>query len=450
MITTRNARVGLAAAMTLILAMAIVVASRPLWHPVDRLHIVAYFENTNGVFPGDEVRILGVPVGKIDTIEPQPTRAKVSFWVDHNYKVPAEAKAAIISPMLVTARAIQLLPAYTGNGPTMQPGAVIPEERTAVPVEFDDLRRQLQRLTQTLQPTQPGGVSPLGALINTTADNLRGQGADIRDSLIKLSHAVSVFADQRDDVFGTIKHLSILVSALQSSTDLMRHLNEDLAAVTALLANDPDEVGTAITDAKDALSDVRSFISTNRDALGATSDKLASLTQALVDSLDDIKQALHILPTVTSNAINAYNPAQGSLTAALAINNFADPITFICGAVQAASRLGAEQAAKLCVQYLAPIIKNRQYNFPPIGFNPFVGATMRPNEITYSEDRLRPDYVAPQPAPPPGPPLAAEAPQAGAAPAADPQSGPANPALSVATNPAAGLPGIMVPPGAGQ
>ena len=85
------------------------------------------------------------------------------------------------------------------------------------------------------------------------------------------------------------------------------------------------------------------------------------------------------------------------------MNNFANPISFLCGAVQAASRLNAEQSAKLCVQYLAPIIKNRQYNFPPIGQNLFVGAQARPNEITYSEDWMRPDYIPPQPpaAPPP-------------------------------------------------
>ena len=63
--------------------------------------------------------------------------------------------------------------------------------------------------------------------------------------------------------------------------------------------------------------------------------------------------------------------------------------------MQAASRLGAEQSAKLCVQYLAPIIKNRQYNFLPLGENLFVGADARPNEVTYSEDWLRPDYVPP-------------------------------------------------------
>src|SRR6202011_1757831 len=136
---------------------------------------------------------------------------------------------------------------------------------------------------------------------------------------------------------------------------------------------------------------------------------------------DDIKQTLHVLPNVAANAANLYQPAQGTLSGIASVNNFADPITFVCGAIQAASRLGAEQSAKLCVQYLAPIVKNRQYNFPPLGFNPLVGASARPNELTYSEDWMRPDYIPPQTppaaaAPPPdraaataGPPLAAEA-----------------------------------------
>ena len=57
--------------------------------------------------------ILGVPVGKIEKIEPQPNRVKITFWIDNKYKVPADANAAILSPSLVTPRAIQLTPAYT-------------------------------------------------------------------------------------------------------------------------------------------------------------------------------------------------------------------------------------------------------------------------------------------------------------------------------------------------
>ena len=166
----------------------------------------------------------------------------------------------------------------------------------------------------------------------------------------------------------------------------------------------------------------------------------------MVDSLDDIKQTLHIGPTVLQNFNNIYEPANGSLTGALAVNNFADPISFLCGAIESASRLGGEQSAKLCAQYLAPIVKNRQYNFPPLGENFFVGAQARPNEVTYSEDWMRPDYVPPAddlppagPAPAPGAPLAAEAPAPDAAPTAP-----------LVTDPADGLPGMMVPHGGGS
>jgi phospholipid/cholesterol/gamma-HCH transport system substrate-binding protein len=171
---TRNARIGLATVLALLLIAGIVVASRSAGD-INRTHVVGYFANSNGIFAGDEVRILGVPVGKIDKVEPQPQRVKITFWYNDKYKVPADAKAVILSPALVTSRAIQLTPAYTG-GPAMQDKAVIPQERTAVPVEWDDFRQQLQRLTETLQPTQSGGVSTLGAFINTAADNAPGTG----------------------------------------------------------------------------------------------------------------------------------------------------------------------------------------------------------------------------------------------------------------------------------
>jgi phospholipid/cholesterol/gamma-HCH transport system substrate-binding protein len=412
-----------------------------------RTHIVAYFDNTNGLFRGDEVRILGVPIGAIDRIEPQPDRAKVTFWVDDKYKIPASVKAAILSPQLVSSRAIQLTPPYSG-GPVMSDGAVIPQNRTAVPVEWDDLRAQLQKLTDALQPTQSGGVSTLGAFINTAADNLRGQGASIRDSLVKLSQAVSVLGDHSNDIFSTIKNLSVLVSALHDSAGLLSQLNRSLASVSALVADDPTAVGDAVNDLNTVVGDATRFISENREALGTTTDKLSSISKAVYDSLGDIKQTLHVAPNAFQNFTNIFNPAQGALTGGLVLTNFDNPISFLCGAIEAASRLNMEQSAKLCVQYLAPIIKNRQFNFPPLGgqgASGLVGADARPNEITYTEDWLRPDYVPPQPAPAPAstPAPAEMAPPSGSA------ALPAE-AAAVPTDPAAGLPGIMVPPGGGR
>lgn len=444
---TRNTRIGLAVALAVALVAGIVVVVRDNG-VVGRTNLAAYFDNSNGIFVGDEVRIVGVPVGKIDKIEPEPQRVKISFWLDDEYRVPADAKAVILSPSLVSSRAIQLTPAYT-NGPVIADHTVINQDRTAVPVEFDDFRKQLQKLNDALQPTQPGGVSPLGAFVTTTANNLRGQGADIRDTIIKLSQAISALGDHSSDLFSTLKNLSILVSALQDSSGLLTQLNQNLAGVTRLVANDPNEVGNAVRDVRALAGELTSFVRDNKESLGITSDKLASVSQALNDSIPVIKDALHVAPATLQNFLNIYQPSQGTLTGALSVNNFQNPITFLCGAIQAASRLGAEQSAKLCVQYLAPIIKNRQYNFFPLGLNPVVGAMARPNELTYSEDWMRPDYVPPQPpsADPGlrdggGPPLPAEAPTPLAA-----ESGP--PADATSTNPADGLTGLMVP-GGGQ
>lgn len=426
-----NTRIGLAAMLlaTLVVAVVVLVHSSGLAH---RNTVVAYFANSNGIFPGDEVRILGVAVGKIESIEPQLHQVKITFWYDDKYPVPADANAVILSPAIVTARVIQLSPAYTG-GPELPNNAVIPEERTAVPVEWDDLRAQLERLSDMVQPAEPGGVSTLGSVVHTTAANLRGQGATIRETIIALSQAISALGDHSSDAFSTIKNLSILVSALQDSGDLQRDLNANLAAVSGLLADDPYEVGNAVSALNAALGDVRSVVSENRETLGTTSDKLASVSQALTASLDDIKQMLHLAPNELQNLMNTYQPAQGTLGGAYAFNNFANPLAFLCGAIQAASRQGAEQSAKLCVQYLAPIVKNRQYNFPPLGENLVVGAAARPNEVTYSEDWMRPDFI---------PPPDANTPAAAGVPPL--------PAEVQTTDPAEGLPGMMAPPGEGR
>ena len=426
----RATQIATAISLVLILLVGISMMVTPWWKSVNRNTYVAYFSNTNGIYTGDEVRILGVAVGTVEQIDPQPQAAKVTFTVDSQYPVPADVRAAILSPSLVTARAIQLVPVYSG-GPKLADGATIPEERTAVPVEWDDLRRQLEKLTDSLQPTTKGGTSPLGEFINTSAANLRGEGDTARDTVIKLSQAVSALGDHSTDIFSTVRNLELFVSALTSSSDLLASFNKNLANVTTVMTNTPNEWGQAMQGLDGAVNDLRPFV---------------AITTALNDSRRDIKQTLHVAPDVFQNFLNIYQPAQSAVTGILAPVNFADTVQFLCGSIESAARIGAKQSARLCEQYLAPIMKNRQYNFPPIGLNPFVGASARPNEITYSEDKLNPHI------PPPG-----AQPALGAQPANDASAAPSSPqalpggstppptAVVRSTDPSQGLQGLMVP-----
>jgi phospholipid/cholesterol/gamma-HCH transport system substrate-binding protein len=432
-------RIATAVSLVVILAVAATVVGTSWWSHVNKDTFVAYFANANGLYTGDEVRILGVAVGTVDKIDPQPATTKVTFSVDAQYPVPADVRAAILSPSLVSARAIQLVPAYS-SGPKLPVGAAIPQDRTAVPVEWDDFRQQLQKLTDSLQPETPGGPNAVGEFINTAAANLRGEGDTAHDTVIKLSQAASALGDHSTDIFSTVRNLQLLVSALSSSSDLLAAFNRNLADVTTVLSNTPNEVADATRGLDAAVTDLRGFVAENRDGLGVTFDRLNSITTALNDRRGDVRQILHIAPTVFQNFMNIYQPAQSAVTGILAAGNFANTVQFICSAIQAASRENYAQSAKLCVQYLAPIIKNRQYNFPPLGINPFVGASARPNEITYSEDPLRPDARPPMPPDvqavlnDPAGPLPAEAPLS-----ADP------PPAATPTDPSRGLPGLMVP-----
>jgi phospholipid/cholesterol/gamma-HCH transport system substrate-binding protein len=206
------------------------------------------------------------------------------------------------------------------------------------------------------------------------------------------------------------------------------------------MTNTPNEWGQAVQGLDGAVNDLRGFVADNREALGTAVDHLAAITTAMNDSRGDIKQVLHVAPTVFQNFMNIYQPAQSAVTGILAPVNFADTVQFLCGAIESAARVGAKQSARLCEQYLAPIMKNRQYNFPPIGINPFVGPSARPNEITYSEDRLNPHL------PPSGGPPANDASVTPTSPQAL-ATGSTPPAATTtrSVDPGQGLQGLMVP-----
>ncbi len=145
---------------------------------------------------------------------------------------------------------------------------------------------------------------------------------------------MSALADHSPDIFTSVRNLSTLVSALQDSTVLIRQLNQNLASVTGLFGQRAHRSrgGRGEKNLNDVVGEVTAFVAANRDTIGATSDKLTSVSQALTDSTDDIEQLLHIAPTTLSNAANLYQSAQGTLTGALNVANFSDPITFFCAA----------------------------------------------------------------------------------------------------------------------
>jgi phospholipid/cholesterol/gamma-HCH transport system substrate-binding protein len=353
--------------------------------------VVAYFSETLALYPGDKIQIMGVKVGTIDSIEPAGDKMKVTFSYDNKFKVPANATASILNPSLVASRVIQLSPPYTG-GPVMEDNAVIPIDRTQIPVEYDQLRDSINRILQDLGPTPEQPKGPFGDIIESAADGFAGKGEELNRTLNGLSEALFTLNEGRGDFFGVVKSLALFVNALYKSDQQFVALNNDLATFTSAFTNTNREVANALQDLNSLLSTTRQFLDENAEVLTHDINNLADTTNAILqpESKDGLETALHVFPTLGANLMNIISPVTGGVMGIPVINNFANPIQFICSSIQAGSRLGYQESAEMCAQYLAPILDAIKFNFPPFGVNQFTSAMTLPKQVAYSEPRLQP------------------------------------------------------------
>jgi len=377
---------GLRLLLAVLLAVFLAVGAFLVWPARDGNRIVGYFTSAVGLYPGDQIRIVGVPVGKIESIEPRATDVKITMSVDRDVKVPQQARAVVMAPNLVAARFIQLAPAYTG-GPVMRDGASIDLSNTAVPVEWDEVKQSLTDLAKQLSPAAGQMQGPLGKAINQAADTFNGNGDSFHSALRELSQAAGRLGDSRTDVFGTVKNLGVLVDALSKSNEQIVSFSGHVASVSQVLAKSSTHLDQTLGTLNQALVDVKGFLQQNNSTLIGTVNKLSDLTKVLSDQSEDIEQVLHVAGPGIANFYNIYDPAQGALNGLISIPEFSNPIQFICGgSFETAAGLSAPEyykRAEICRERLAPPLRRLTFNYPPIMFHPLNSITAYKGQVIY-------------------------------------------------------------------
>jgi phospholipid/cholesterol/gamma-HCH transport system substrate-binding protein len=370
--------------------------------------IIAYFPTATSIYPGDEVRVSGVEVGKIDSITPEGTQTKMTMTVDRDVRVPADAKAVIVAQNLVAARYVQLTPAYrNGGGPTMRDGAVIPSDRTAVPVEWDEVKTQLMRLATELGPKTGVSDTSVSRFIDSAANALDGNGDKLRQTLSQLSGAARIFAEGSGNIVDIVKNLQIFVTALRDSKQQIVMFQNRLASLTSVVNDNRSDLDAALSDLSIALGEVQRFVAGSREQTSEQIRGLASVTQNLVDNRTALENVLHISPNAIANFENIYYPPAGAVTGAFSLANFANPVYFFCGLIGAVENTTAPETAKLCAQYLGPALRLLNFNYLPFPTNPYLRPAIGPHRMIYTDPKLAPGGAGPGDAPEPPPTVSA-------------------------------------------
>jgi virulence factor Mce-like protein len=313
----------------------------------------ALFDTAIGIYKASDVRMLGVKVGSVDGVRPEGKLVRVDFHVS-GYKVPADASALVVTPTVIADRYIQITPVYTG-GPVLPPGAVIPNNRTAIPAEYDDLLAATQKLAISLGPEGLNKNGALSEALTTLSRNLNGNGPRLNTALDNASQAINTLSASRNDLAGTIRGLQSFTTNLKQNDPHVRSFTLQFAQVSHYLAGEREDLGRALHDLSEVLGEVARFVRDNRHEIRRNVDQLSDVLDTVNANRLQLDQTLDVAQLALDGLVNSYNASSGTLdtrtqllpTVLCTLFNAAPPV-FTPVAAQLAQLLGAADPTNPC------------------------------------------------------------------------------------------------------
>jgi virulence factor Mce-like protein len=268
--------------------------------------LTAEFAETPGLYPGNLVDVLGIPVGHVIKVSAHPNGVTVVMHVDRNIRVPASANAFLMAPNVVNDRYVQFDPAYTG-GPVMAAGTVIPTSHTADPVSVDQVFTSLDQLAQALGPHGANSHGALSQLLHSAARAFANDGPYIHSSISSFGQALGALSADAPALTSLINNFGGLTHAAANASTTYQNFAGILATVSEALNGDSADIQSALANLQQALGHISQFVHNNGTALGVSVTNLAKVTEAIGNQQKTLAQLLSVAPVTLQNVAAAYN-----------------------------------------------------------------------------------------------------------------------------------------------
>ncbi|MFE0750996.1 MCE family protein [Gordonia sp. NPDC058843] len=220
----------------------------------------AFFDDASGLFGGDDVRIAGVRVGRVEDVSRDGDRARVRIAVGNEQTVTRATKAAIRYQNLIGQRYVSLTPASGVRPVPLAPGAelVQPSEDS---FDVTTLLAGFQPVFDTLDADQ------VNALSEGLLQAFQGDGVSLSRTVSEVGRLAEDMAN-RDVVIGAVI--------------------ANLSAVMRDLARQGDDVGVVV----DSLGRLIENLNTNSAAFGRATTDLGRTAEGFADVLGRSRQSL--------------------------------------------------------------------------------------------------------------------------------------------------------------
>ncbi|MEV0685441.1 MCE family protein [Nocardia sp. NPDC050378] len=302
----RAARTVLIAVVVLVAGAVAGFADSPI-RGERRITVTALFDNGAGLYVGNTVAVLGMPVGEVTAVEPRGSQVEVTLEVDRDVEIPADARAVTLSTSVLTDRHVELTPAYRG-GPTLADGARLGLDRTRTPMEFDRLLGAADRMAGELEGATPGD-GPVAQLLAASSAIATGSGPQLRETLDQLATAVKLGEDGGEDTRQTVTQLVDQLAELVRVAAANKQTIHEFGTATGQLGDVVADlgIGTGGTGAQivDILREADALLAANAGVLQSTVANGATVTKALADYRGQLAEFIDVTPLLLNNAYRA-------------------------------------------------------------------------------------------------------------------------------------------------
>lgn len=245
----------------------------------------ARFANASYLAKGDQVRVSGVPVGKVTSVSLQPDNTVlVSFNATMAGGLPSDVGAAVRYKNLLGNRYLELIRGKSTT--TLDVGATIPVDRTRPAVDLDTLTGGFKPLFQALDPTQ------INLLSSELIQVFQGQAGSVENMLKTIGSFTSTLADNDEVIGDLISNLSQVMGTLDDRNDQLDTSVVQLSKLVAGLKEQRRPIANAVRDINTMTEESSALLRQVRPPLKEDLASLLGISTALNNGSDKVNAAL--------------------------------------------------------------------------------------------------------------------------------------------------------------
>ena len=246
----------------------------------------AAFSEAGGLKVNDEVRIAGVRVGKVQSIELDGDHVKVTFRVKTDSAFGTETGAAIKVKTVLGAMYLALQPAGSGQ---LEEGDEIPVERTSSPFDVVEAFSGLAETAQDIDTDQ------LASGLTTLADLTRNTPEEFRGALAGVSQLSANIAAKNDQINSLLTNLDRVTTVLGArDQDIIKLMQDSDVLFRALVAR-RDSVHQLLVATTALSTELTALVRDTREDLKPALTQLESVVQVLTKNEDNIDSSIRLM-----------------------------------------------------------------------------------------------------------------------------------------------------------